>query len=308
MRGCSNGSWRSVPRRTALAIAALPALVWQDYDAAIRQALLSLQWQPEALVDPFDGLGFRVDSAGFAFAQRAGEMVLLADAPPSPEQGASMAIGRSLSEALRIVNRERFAIKRLHDQVLKVRQRLQHAPLQLAGRHGFRTVAEVDSLDPRFDDVLRRVVQVVVFGQTDYVVAWAEFDPQDACMMERFDRLLASLVFVDAKGAPQTDEVLPPFDATTRLADAFALALRHRNAGEERVGELFAKAHPEIDRPWALAYGTEGWFLRHSVQLLAPIFTGVLAEQWEPSLRQRFPGFDEATYQRALAFARTLQR
>ncbi len=291
--------------QTALITAAVPAEVADRDEAVLRAALTGVRRQPGAADDLFGGLGFRVEAGDWAHSRRVGEMVMLGDRDPVTDPDGAVAVGASASEGMRIVNRERFAVKRLYDHVFKVFELRSHGPIEVAGLHGFRTVAEVESLQDAYEDQRRLVAQVVLFAETDYFVAWVETDLEDLRAVERFDGIVQSFVRVDEQGNPVRDAVHPPEAATAILDEAFELVLRYPEDDAASLGERIVGGRSDLDRQWAESYAAEALFLRQSVDSLAPVFDGPPGTPFhlETVLRQRYPGFGEPTYERAIHHA-----
>lgn len=290
---------------TALVVVDVPAVSAKREESAIRASLGSLRWDPQASDQLFAGQGFRVQTDGFAYRRRVGELVMLGDRDPASGADGVVVLGPSASQGMCIVNRERFAVKRLHDQVVRVFETRSHGAVEVAGLHGFRTVAEVESLDDAHEDERRLAAQVVLFPDTDYFVFWVEAALEDTRTVERFDEVVGSLVRLDPDGAPLREVVAPPREAAKILAEAFELALENPEEDARSLGDRLARARVELDGQWAAAYAAEALFLRQSVILLAPVFDGAPGTPLHlgTALRQRFPGFEESTYARALADA-----
>ena len=255
-----------------------------------------------------DGLDFRVEISPFTSCVRADGGVLLAAAPEA--DGVAVAVARSDQDTL-IVNRERFVVKRLHDGVGRWLESIQHGAVQLAGLHGFRTVAAVESLQPESEDEERWAVQIVLFGQRGYHVVASELVPGDEDGLRLVDAVARSFERLDATGQPRTDEVPMPQGVEDDLRAAFELALTHPSEDAESLGARFLEQRgqpTDEDRAaWIRACGAEAWFLRFNVEQLAGlIFDRDDLERIAGVLRQRLPGFDDRTYQMAMEYAESL--
>lgn len=256
----------------------------------------------------FDGLDFRVEISPFTSCMRADGGVLLAGAPEA--DGVAVAAARSSQDTL-IVNRERFAAKRLHDGVGRVLEIVQHGAVHLAGLHGFRTVAMAESLQPEYEDEERWAVQVVLFGRRGYHVVASELAPGDEDGLRLVDAVARSFERLDANGQPRIDEVPAPQGVEDDLRAAFDLALAHPSEDAESLGARFLQQRgqsvDEDSAAWVRACGAEAWFLRFNVEQLAGlIFDHDDLERIAGVLRQRLPGFDDLTYRKAMEYAEGL--
>ncbi|MEM9557736.1 MAG: hypothetical protein AAGC60_25985 [Acidobacteriota bacterium] len=290
---------------TLFALAVVPASERDELVQPLRRSLLGLRWRPDQRIDPFDGLGYKVDRASFAVCQRAGEGLLLSDPPQPSGEGMALVVARSL-EPTRVVNRERFAVQRIQSQTARVHELVEHHPVRQGGLDGLRTVARVDSLDPHLettgDDSDRLAAQIVLFDRLEVFVLWTELAGDRAQDVERFDEVAAGFRrLVPSADSPDSegDDMPSPSDLARLLDEAVALAFEHAEAERDALAEHFAARHPGVDREWAGAIAGEAWFLRFNTEMLADM-AEFLDGGIEPLLRQRLPGFSDVAYRRAL--------
>ncbi len=156
---------------TVLVVATYPQALAAELRAPLRSAVLSATWKPDAKLDPFEGLSFRIrESEHLKIQNRVQNMLLLAHperSPSSPSQ--PFAVVASSLSPVQIDDLELFARQRIA-QTAKISdlKDIQGAAVEVAGRPAYEITAKAKDL--KSGDSLLVYQLLLVEGKTYYLM------------------------------------------------------------------------------------------------------------------------------------------
>lgn len=156
---------------TVLVVATYPQTLASKLRAPMRSAVLSATWNPDARLDPFDGLSFRIrESKHLKIQNRVQNTILLAHPARSPSSPAEpFAVVGSSYSPVRIDDLERFARQRVTQtaQISDLRD-IQGGYVEAAGRPAYEITARANDLES--GESLSVYQLVLVEGDTYYLM------------------------------------------------------------------------------------------------------------------------------------------
>ncbi len=156
---------------TVLVVATYPQTLASELRAPMRSAVLSATWKPEAKLDPFDGLSFRIrESKHLKIQNRVQNMLLLAHPARSPSSLLEpFAVVGSSHSPVRIDDLELFARQRITQtaQISDLRE-IHGESVEVAGRPAYEITAKAKDL--KSGESLHVYQLVLVEGQSYYLM------------------------------------------------------------------------------------------------------------------------------------------
>ena len=155
---------------TVLVVATYPQAVAADLKASLRAAVLSATWKPEAQLDPFEGLSFRIrESEHLKIQNRVQNMLLLATGPGPNAPAQPFAVVASSFSPVHIDDLELFARQRIA-QTAKISdlKDLRGTAVEVAGRPAYEILAKAKDLASGTSLAVYQLVLVV--GDTYYLM------------------------------------------------------------------------------------------------------------------------------------------
>jgi hypothetical protein len=180
---------------TILVVAAYPQALADELREELRKAVLSATWMPQAEIDPFEGLPFRVrETEGLKISSRIQNMLVLAQ-PDTPRAAAEpfAVVGASHSE-IEIDDVELFSKQRAAQiaQITNLTD-LRGSPMEFDGRPGYELTARAKDLNTGTPLVVYQ--SLVVDGRSYVLTQGLVGEEKSDTYLSQFRAIAASVEF-----------------------------------------------------------------------------------------------------------------
>jgi len=150
-----------------------------ELDEGMKKALMSVVYEPNKKVNPFDVVDFNIDTTGtgIIFAKSvANSMVFNRDGklPSESKDKANLIVAKAFSKVT-IINKKQFALDRIKQLPIEIVDVISTKPITIDGISGYEIIA--DSKDKK-TGVKEKAYQVLLFSDSIYYMLFASWEAE----------------------------------------------------------------------------------------------------------------------------------